>query len=184
MGVAAGAYALGPETGRLLVTTARSGFGAKAGHDLLIEVTRWSGEAVVDPADPAASSVRVEAEAGSFEVREGTGGVKPLTAGDRAEIERTVRDRILRAGRHPLITFRSTRVEGGPGAFRVEGDLTIMDVTRPVTVTGSLAGDRAVASATVVQSEWGITPYSAFFGALRLRDEVGVRAEVVLTARR
>src|SRR5918995_3441304 len=74
MGIA-GAYRLGPESGRLLVHTTRTGLGAKAGHDLTIEVTRWHGRATVDPATPANSSVAVEVDADSFQVRKGTGGV-------------------------------------------------------------------------------------------------------------
>jgi hypothetical protein len=54
MGIA-GAYRLGPEWGQLLVHTTRTGLGAKAGHDLTIEVTRWHGCGTVDPADPANS---------------------------------------------------------------------------------------------------------------------------------
>jgi hypothetical protein len=40
---------------------------------------------------------------------------------------------------------------------------------------------RVVGKATVVQSRWGLRPYSAFFGALRLRDEVKVHFDVALT---
>ncbi|WP_327045641.1 YceI family protein [Microbispora sp. NBC_01189] len=180
MDVEAGTYALGPRSGRLLVLTGRAGLGAKAGHDLTIEVTRWRGEAVVTPGDPAASRVSLEAETASMRVREGTGGVKPLTDSDRVEIEKNMREKVLMPDRHPTITFRSTRVEGDPEAFRVEGDLTIAGVTRPVAVDGAFAGGRARGRATVVQSEWGIRPYSAFFGALRLRDEVEVIFDVRL----
>ena len=88
MGIA-GAYRLGPESGRLLVHTSRSGLGAKAGHDLTIEVTRWHGHARVDTAVPANSSVTIQVDVGSFQVRQGTGGVKPLTDADRAEISKT-----------------------------------------------------------------------------------------------
>ena len=49
-----------------------------------------------------------------------------------------------------------------------------------VTVHGSLGGGRARGSATITQSKWGIKPYSAFFGALRLRDEVEVEFDVAL----
>jgi hypothetical protein len=83
MGIA-GAYRLGPESGRLLVHTTRTGLGAKAGHDLTLEVTCWHGRATVDPATPANSSVTVEVDADSLEVRKGTGGVKPLSDADRA----------------------------------------------------------------------------------------------------
>ncbi|MER5318209.1 YceI family protein [Streptosporangium roseum] len=180
MSITAGSHALGPESGRLLVNTTRTGLGAKAGHDLTIEVTRWRGDATIDIADPAGSSVTVEADAGSFEVREGTGGVKPLSDSDRREIKRILQEKILHVERHPAITFRSTRVSGTAESFRVEGELTIVGVTRPVTVQGVLAEGRARGSAAIAQTRWGIRPYSAFFGTLKLSDEVEVRFDVGL----
>jgi polyisoprenoid-binding protein YceI len=179
MGVA-GAYRLGPESGRLLVHTTRTGLGAKAGHDLTIEVTRWHGRATVDTATPANSSVTAEVEVDSFEVREGTGGVKPLTNADRAEITKTLGE-VLHTAQHPTITFRSGRVDGSTGSFTVDGELTIMGVTRPVMVQGRVTDGRVVGGATVVQSQWGIRPYSAFFGALRLSDEVKIEFDIALT---
>jgi polyisoprenoid-binding protein YceI len=180
MGIA-GAYRLGPESGRLLVNTTRTGLGAKAGHDLTIEVTRWHGRATVDAATPANSSVAVEVEVDSFEVRQGTGGVKPLTDADRAEIKKTLGE-VLHAVQHPTITFRSTRVDGSAGSFTLDGELTIMGVTGPVTVQGRVTDGRVVGGASVVQSRWGIRPYSALFGALKLSDEVKVDFDVALTS--
>ena len=182
MSITAGSYALGPDSGRLLVKTTRTGVGAKVGHDLTLEVTRWRGDATVGTAAPAGSSVTVEIDAESIEVREGTGGVKPLTSSDRRDIEKTIREKILHTGRHPTITFRSTRVTGTAESFRVEGDLTIVGVTQPVTVQASLADDRVRGSAVFVQSRWGIRPYSAFFGALKLSDEVEVQFDLDLVA--
>src|SRR4051794_25875121 len=54
-----GTYRLGPSTGRLVIRTGRAGLGRRAGHDLTIEATRWSGEAVVIVGDPDRSSVSV-----------------------------------------------------------------------------------------------------------------------------
>ena len=179
MGIAGG-YRLGPESGRLLVHTARTGLGAKAGHDLTIEVTRWHGHARVDTAVPANSSVTIQVDAESFHVRHGTGGVKPLTDPDRAAISKTL-TQVLRTAQHPTITFRSSRVEGSAGSFTLDGELTIMGVTRPVTIQGGVTDGRTLGGASVVQSRWGIRPYSAFFGALRLSDEVKVDFDVALT---
>ena len=57
-----------------------------------------------------------------------------------------------------------------------------MGVTQPVTVEGRLAAGRALGSAVIVQSRWGIRPYSAFLGALKLRDEVEVQFDIDLTS--
>ena len=181
MSIADGSYTLGPDVGQLLIKTSRTGLGARAGHDLTIEVTRWRAEVTVDSADVAKSSAIVEADVGSFEVRKGTGGVKPLTDADRAEIKQTIREKILQTGRHPAITFRSTRVAGTPESFTIDGDLTITGRTEPITVYGRLADGRVEGSATVVQSRWGIRPYTAFLGALKLSDEVTVEFSVGLT---
>lgn len=182
MSLADGTYTLGPASGRLLVKTSRTGLGAKAGHDLTIEVTRWEGSATVDTANPANSSATVSVEADSFEVREGTGGVKPLTDADRAEIKKTLREKILRTAEHPNIGFTSSRVEGSAEEFTLGGDLTITGVTQPVSVRCHASDGRVTGAATITQTRWGIRPYSAFFGALKLRNEVEVTFEVTLAS--
>jgi polyisoprenoid-binding protein YceI len=179
--LADGMHRLDPGSGQLLVRTSRTGLGARAGHDLTIEATRWEGIAVVDEANPANSSVAVDIDANSFEVISGTGGVKPLTASDRATIKTAIREQVLDLARHPEISFRSTRVSGTPDGFVIEGDLTIVGVTRPAIVRCTVTADGRVHGAAIVkQTEWGIKPYSAFFGALRLRDEVEVEVDIGL----
>lgn len=177
-----GTYELGPAAGTLLVKTARTGLGSKVGHDLTIEVTRWSGTATVDNADPARSSAHLDVEVDSFQVREGTGSLKPLTDGDRAEIQKIVRERVMRTDRYPTIAFRSTALRGTLDSFALDGELTILGHTHPVTVNGHLTGGRVHGEATVTQSQWGIKPYSAFLGALRLRDDVRVEFDLDLTS--
>jgi polyisoprenoid-binding protein YceI len=169
-----GTYQLGPGSGELQLMTTRSGLGARAGHDLTIDVTRWQAEVIVDTAHPSAAAVSVEVEADSLQVRAGTGGIKPLTDSDRAQIKATIEQKVLHTARHPLITFRSRRIEGTAESFTVDGDLTITGVTQPVTLHGRLADGRVQGSATIVQTRWGIRPYTGFFGALKLSDEVRV----------
>ena len=42
-----GNYRLGPDAGRVVVKTSRAGLAAKVGHDLELEVTRWSADITV-----------------------------------------------------------------------------------------------------------------------------------------
>ncbi|MEW2352443.1 YceI family protein [Spirillospora sp. NPDC029432] len=168
---------LGPGDGRLLVRTGRSGLGRRAGHDLVIEAARWSGTVTLagdDLAGAAAegSSVRITVPVDGLEVREGTGGVLPLSDQDRAEITANLR-KVLQADRFPEITFRSTGIRGTAAEFTVEGELTVMGRTEPLSVRAA-GGDRVTGEATVKQTRWGIKPYSAFFGALKLADDVRV----------
>jgi polyisoprenoid-binding protein YceI len=172
-----GTHVLGPESGSLVLRTSRAGLGRKAGHDLTIEATGWSATVIVARLEDSSVSVEVEGEA--LEVREGTGGVLPLGDSDRAEIKKNIR-KILQIDRYPTITFRSTRVQGTPGEFTVRGDLTIAGTTRTVDVTARADGGRVRGELIVVQSDFGIKPYSAFFGALKLADEVEVAFDLAL----
>jgi polyisoprenoid-binding protein YceI len=182
MALREGIYRVGPNSGRLLVRTSRTGLGARAGHDLTIEATGWDGSVTVNTADPVQSQVTVKVDVDSLEVREGAGGVTPLTDSDCADIKRTIGQKILRGAQHPTITFRSTRAGGSVESFAVDGDLTIMGVTHPVTVRGSVSPEgRVRGTATVVQTQWGIKPYSAFLGTLKVADEVAIEVDAVLT---
>jgi hypothetical protein len=174
-----GTYRLGPGHGTLSVRTSRTGAVAKAGHDLLLHVTAW--EATVRIADePGGTSIELHADGSSLRVREGTGGLKALDDDDRASIEQTIDEEVL--GRE-AVTFRSTQVRpSGDGAgLSVQGDLTILGTTRPVAFDVAVADDGGLSATTVVrQTDFGITPYTALFGALKVADEVTVAMDATL----
>ncbi|MEV7681321.1 YceI family protein [Streptomyces sp. NPDC088341] len=192
MAVAAGEYEIGPETGRLLLRVFREGVAARIGHDLVIEATRWEGHVSL-PADTdtdtdtdtgtaARPTVTVRIDLGTLEVREGTGGVKPLSDGDREQIRRNMR-KVLRTDRHPHAAFTSTHVELHDARATVEGDLTVTGQTHPQRLEIQQRDEDTLTGATtLVQSRWGIKPYSGFFGALRLRDAVDIEFTVALSA--
>ena len=97
------------DRGRIVLHTFRDGLAATAGHDLTIEAGRWSGELTVsDDGKPAGLTVQVDM--GSLIVREGTGGIKPLTDRDRREIAVTAR-KTLAADRYPEATFAAAEFE-------------------------------------------------------------------------
>jgi polyisoprenoid-binding protein YceI len=169
-----GRLTLGPSNAQLMIHTGRQGFVARVGHDLTIEVARWSAEVDVAGGDLAAASVTAWVDLESLAVRDGTGGAKPLTDTDRREIEATAR-RLLTEGGPSVATFSSTRATPAGRTGTIDGQVSLHGVTDAVRlqVTERGAG-RYVASTTVRQSTFGIKPYSAFMGALKLRDEVTV----------
>jgi polyisoprenoid-binding protein YceI len=170
---------IGPEHGRLLLRTGRQGVAAQAGHDLTIEVTRWSGELVLAD-ELTESTLTVTVETGSLRVVEGTGGLKPLSDRDKREIGLTAR-RLLETDRQPQATFTSTKVTGNEQGGAVDGTLTVRGTGRPFHLRIDHPSENVFkAAGTVVQSEYGIKPYSAFLGALKLADEVRIEAEFEL----
>ena len=194
---AMGDFDIGPSNGHLRLRTYRQGLAAKAGHDLVLEAAEWHGRVhVLSEADGSASvaaeieveidvEIEVEIDLRRLEVREGTGGVKPLTERDRADIRKAMRQP-LGIDAQPIATFRSSsvRVEGDRATVEgdratVEGELSIAGQSHPVELHVRREADGTIsAAAQIVQSAWGIKPYTGFFGALKLRDAVDV--EVVL----
>ena len=165
-------YTLGPDDGTLSVRTGRTGTVAKAGHDLLIEVRAWTATLDVD-----APRLTLDADATSLHVVEGTGGMMALGDDDVANIRRTIDDEVLERND---IAFRSTGVQRTDGGLAVRGDLTLVGTTRPIAFDLALADGRVRGTAVVTQSEWGIKPYSALFGALKVADEVRVEIHAAL----
>ena len=166
-------YTLGPEDGILVVRTSRTGAIAKAGHDLLMHVTEWS--ATLDTGD--APSLTLDADGTSLRVREGTGGIKALDDDDLTNIETTIDDEVLRKRD---ITFRSTSVQLDGDTLAVAGDLTLLGTTRPLAFDLTLVDGRVTGAAVVKQTEWGMKPYTALFGTLKVADEVRVEIDAGL----
>jgi polyisoprenoid-binding protein YceI len=168
--IAAGRYRFGPDNGTLAVSTGRTGAAARAGHDLVLHVTGWEGTLEVG-ADSQPSRVEVWVDGSSLKVQEGTGGLQPLDDGDKASIEQTIDDEVLRRDE---ITYRSTEVVPEGDGLRVAGELTMLGQTAPIRLDVALAEGTLTAVGVVRQTAFGMKPYSALFGALRVADEVRV----------
>lgn len=169
---------LGSDGGRVVLLTARDGLAGKAGHDLTIEVAVWTGELTIgDDGNP--TELSVEFDLTSLTVIAGSGGVKPLTDRDRREIVVTSR-KVLGVDRHPQVTFTASNFEpGSDGGGSIHGTLTLAGISRPLRLRVSATGrDRFHATASVRQSDFGIKPYTAFLGALKVSDAVGVEVDV------
>jgi polyisoprenoid-binding protein YceI len=182
MTIKSGSHSIGPENGKLTLNTYVGGMGSKAGHDLVLEATRWNGTVNVDADSPSATRIEVTIDPTSFEILQATGGVKSLSDKDRVEIAANS-DKTLSTGKHPQISFRSTRVTGMAPRLTLAGELTISGNTRPVdlevTVQDAPGETRFTAKTVVVQSEFGIKPYSKL-GVLKVKDPVDIQVELAL----
>ncbi len=181
MAIEPGRREFGPGQGRITLLTARDGLAAQAGHDLTIEAARWSGQlAVSDAGSPAELQVRVDL--GALVVREGSGGLKPLTDRDKREIAVTAR-KTLRADRYPEATFTATDFEpGANGGGTIVGTLTLAGRSGSQRLNVSETGPGLYrATTTVRQTDFGIKPYTAFLGSLKVADAVRVDVELDLS---
>ncbi|MFL5842752.1 MAG: YceI family protein [Thermoleophilaceae bacterium] len=170
MPIGPGTYVFGPDNGTLSVLTKKGGAAAKAGHDLEIEVTRWS--ATLELGDSPTASL--SADSRSFRVVSGSGGVSPLGDEEKAAIPQTIDDEVLKGTE---IEFQSSRVDVDARGHTVdvEGELELFGERRSVSFRLNIGfNGRMAGSAHVTQSEWGIEPYTALFGTLKVADEIEV----------
>jgi polyisoprenoid-binding protein YceI len=180
MPIPPGQYPIDPRNGNLTLRTFREGMASIVGHDLVIEVTQWRGTVTVPDGAGGAPHVAVELDMGSLEVREGLHGVVPLTDKDRQEIKGIIAD-TLKTNANPKASFKSTKVQAQGERARVDGEFTLAGRTHPLQMTAQAGGDHTVTvTATVQQTSWGIAPYKAFLGALKVRDAVEIEAKVRL----
>jgi polyisoprenoid-binding protein YceI len=183
MAIHPGRHQFGTDRGRITLRTSRDGLAASAGHDLTIDAVRWTGELVVEQ-DLAPSALTVTIDLGALVVRDGTGGIKPLSDRDKREIAVSAR-KVLGADRYPQATFTATGFEpdaSGTGGT-ITGTLALAGKSGPqrLAVSQPEPGHYR-ATTTIRQTGYGIKPYSAFLGSLRVADAVEVEADIDLSA--
>jgi hypothetical protein len=157
----------GPATATCEVFTFREGVLAGVGHDLKLRVDRFeidAGRAKVS-ARFDATSLRVVAA-----MRGGQADARALSDRDRAEIESNIVREVLEAQHYPEITFVSSEVLAGA----VRGTLTLHGRESSGEFPFEEADGRCVARVDLDVRRFGIRPYSAMLGALRVAPTVRV----------
>jgi polyisoprenoid-binding protein YceI len=172
-----------PPPGHYEVDPAHSSFEFVARH-LMARVrgrfARVTGEAEVAEV-PEQSSVHIEAETASVDTHDPTRDGHLKTA-DFFDVEN-----------YPTISFQSTEIRAADeGVWKVTGDLTIRDVTRPVTFDleflgmgtdpwGNLKAGFSAAAPKVNRLEWGLRWNAALeTGGFLLANEVRLEVETEL----
>ena len=170
-----------PRDGTILVRTDVAGRAARVGHRLVLAFDEWGAEVDFDEAGPSRIGLRVDIA--SLRVASGTGGAAPLTPVDRGLIRRNALQ-ALDADAHPWSTFRSDSVAAQHDRLDVIGGIAIAGATRPLAVSLAVSRDagRITASGRIPlrQTDFGIRPYSALLGSLRVADEVSVEIAVTV----
>jgi polyisoprenoid-binding protein YceI len=168
------------ESAECTVLTYKEGLLSPVAHDLKIAVTRFS-VTVTREAD-APFAIRVEVDPASLRVlsamRDGREAPQLLSESDRRKIERNIVSEVLAASAHPQITFVGTAVPISADRLEVSGQLTLHGRTRELRCTARTTSDRHVAEVRLHQPDYGIKPYTALLGTLRVQADVTVRLSV------
>ena len=162
------------------VYTYKDGIAARMGHDLKVKAHRVSctvsaGEGVPFTLDAVVDPREVKVDCAQAHGRDDTGA---LSASDKSKINGHIQDDVLQTRRHPEIRFASTRVTPAGDGFDILGNLTLTGHTRPVHLKAQRAGDRYVAQVRLNQPDFGIKPFSAPFGVLKIKPDVLVEVSL------
>lgn len=179
MSVKAGTYSINASTGKLCVYTFKEGMLSKIAHDLLIEVTDFNVQLNIPEAGIASASVHVEAKADSLKVfcamKDGQQQPDTLKEKDLSDIEEATSKDVLHPAKYPDIKFRSTSIQEKENGCHITGDLALHGVTRPIEFDALITPEKRIqGKVTLQQKDFGIKPYKALLGTLKVKNEVNV----------
>jgi polyisoprenoid-binding protein YceI len=161
-----------------LVFTFKDGLLSKVAHDLEVRITRFSLDF-----DPAAATIRAEFDPSSLRVvsavHDGVADPKALSDADKEKIGSQIQKEVLETDAHSKATFNSTKVARRPdGGYSITGDLTLHGTTRPISAETRVEGGKQVADVQLNQPDFGIVPFKAMMGTLKVKPEVRVRVSI------
>lgn len=155
----------------------KEGLLAAVGHDLSLRASKLTIEV-----DPATGRGTARFDARAIRVEHALSGGRPapsaLSRDDVQTIERNIANEVLEASRWPEIVFHldsSVREEGGA---RISGRLALHGRERPLELALRKAGDRLRAEVRLEQPDYGIKPFRALLGALKIKPEVLVELDL------
>jgi polyisoprenoid-binding protein YceI len=132
--------------------------------------------------------------ADTAEARRVFGWSKTVSPSDQQKITATMLGpEVLDVARYPRAVFTITTVsplDGQPlgiaGRYQLAGEMTLHGVTRPVHVTVSVEQAerpnvvRMRGKFAILQSDYGMKPYSALAGLVRVADRIEIRGDLTL----
>lgn len=169
------------------VFVAKAGLFSGFAHDHEIGVKSFSGKIVVPETGAGNGLLELEVNTQSLVVLD-----KKPSEEDKKKIFNSMHNEVLESAKHPKITFKSVSVSDLKPAgaesysFTLNGDLTLHGVTKriaiPVTAKINAQQLRAGGKYTLKQTDFGIKPYSAVGGAVKVKNEVVINFDIVAKA--
>ena len=159
-------------------------------HDHVMRASNWNGTVSYNMGDIDECAMQFSLPVADLQVdedvmREYVGYGDTISASDRATIrEHMLADNQLNAARNPTISFVSSECELiDEGTLRVIGDMAIKNTVREwqLDVDFTPRSDSFYASSVInfTHSDFNITPYSAFFGAVRNSETLKITFDIV-----
>ncbi len=169
-------YRLVPEQSRFTVQAFAEGLFSAFGHDPVIHIRDFTGEVHFVAGTFENASLKIAVDPNSLAVSE------EVKEKDRLEIEQVMRNEVLETSRYSEIVFTSSNISvsklaQGLCRVRVIGELTLHGVTQKniwISAESTISEDslQAKGDFSLKQSDFGIKPYSAAGGTIKLKNEL------------
>jgi polyisoprenoid-binding protein YceI len=161
----------------LVIHVGKAGLLSAAAHEHWVDAPIASG--TVDDAS-VTPSVRFVVDATKLTVTTD----KSLSDKDLAEVQSDMQNRVLESSKYPDIVFQSTQVRSeGSAVWKVNGNLTLHGVTRPVIIGVRGEKDAYVGTASIKQTDFGIHPIQVGGGVVKVKNELEIRFKIYVTSR-
>ncbi len=176
-------YRLDSSQSKFIAHALRGGLLWFKGHDHLVAIREFAGEAQLTPDSISPASLEITAKAASMVE---TNSV--FTDQQKQIIDKELREIVLQPDQYPDITFRSTSVTGkAAGAnhydLKIAGDLTLHGVTRQITIPTkvTVTGNdlRAQGEFSVNRDDFKVRATSAAHGLVRVRNKITFTFDIV-----
>jgi hypothetical protein len=187
-------YEVSSQSSQLSIFVYRGGKFSRLGHNHVMTSQQVAGRAWVHPefarsgfelSFPVAQLVVDDADA-----RRAAGSDFPpdIPQSDKDGTRKNMlRPEVLDSEHYPEVKLRSAKVAGTLQAPQVTASITIKDATHDVEVPVKLAIDGAKLTATgefdVLQTQFGIKPFSVALGALEVQDRLHIKFTIVASSR-
>ena len=103
-----------------------------------------------------------------------------LTEASKKEIDQSILKDVLDATTYRFITFSSRSVTKEDSSYRIKGILTLHGISREMTFTARNERNYYVAEVWLNLPEFGIKPFSALFGMLRIKPGIFIKTALPL----
>ena len=185
MSLKSGTYSLNSNSGNVSVYTFKSGLLSKLAHDLLIDVTDFKVNVDVPEDGFASGSLGLEIQANSLKVvcamKDGERQPDTLKEKDIADIEADMAKKVLHPDKYPTVSFSSKAIQINEGGYHVNGELSLHGVTKSVDFDIDTSGGGLKGRFTIIQTDYGIKPFKAMMGTLKIKDEIDVGFDLALS---
>ncbi len=180
-------YTIVPSESNFWVFVGKTGLFSALAHDHEIGVKSFSGRVLIPEAGTSGGSLEMEVDAPSMVVLD-----KKPSEEDKKKIFTAMHNEVLESAKYQKISFKSVSVsdvkQTGNDAYSlvINGDLSLHGVTKriaiPVAATITPQQMRATGKYTLKQSDFGIKPYSAAGGTIKVKNEVVLNFSIVAKA--